>query len=169
MVATIPRFVAGASPATTSAAFQDRNVVGRIGSTSEVRQATNRGDPVSGTGLENPQFSDVGHGQMVPRKGLSGNDSNICKINSLTPPRLPRLYQRNVPLSSNVVFYDASHVRDSLLNRVALDPSLANWLSRASRSVGAELSAGFFSMAHVNGPQLLQPLPSDGATTEQPE
>lgn len=41
--------------------------------------------------------------EVAPRKGLSGTANNTSRINDLTPPRLHRLYQGNVPLSSNAV------------------------------------------------------------------
>ena len=38
---------------------------------------------------------------LAERKGLSGNAPKTDKINDLTAPPLSRLYQGNVPLSSN--------------------------------------------------------------------
>jgi hypothetical protein len=37
---------------------------------------------------------------MVPRGGLSLGPFNISKINHLTPPQIPALYQANVPMST---------------------------------------------------------------------
>ena len=70
-----------------------------------------------------------GLGQMVPRKGLSGNAHNVSKINDLEPPPLACLYQGNVPLSSSRTYSPpacASKKAYSTLPRplISHDPSL---------------------------------------------
>jgi hypothetical protein len=50
--------------------------------------------------LMRPDPGRVSVGALVPRGGLSLKLFNISKINHLTPPQMPALYQANVPMST---------------------------------------------------------------------